>query len=245
MIAAALTTEQAKLVLTITLHVFYASAPLCCRRTDVVPRTARAAKAAVSTVKQEPLATSCVQLAPHFSQCYNNTDDIDTDEDLGTFDDIATLNTLHQHSSSNSSAGNAAPSSTDTAAAAASSTQALPVAAVAAAAAAAASSSNKQSRHSRRTPMHVVRSSLVEYVNSTAAVREPVRQLWKLCLRGGTEVESLAAVSAACASDAAVPVAQLQREFAALTELLQRIEAADIGAATKSHWTMQLLTHSR
>jgi hypothetical protein len=50
--------------------------------TGAPPRSVTVTKAAVSTVIQEPLATTSVQLASHFSQCHN-TDDIDTDEDLG------------------------------------------------------------------------------------------------------------------------------------------------------------------
>jgi hypothetical protein len=88
-----------------------------------------------------------------------------------------------------------------------------------------------------------VQSSLTEYVSSVTAVREPVRELWKLCLSSDTAVTSAAAVATAYGDDAVVPVAQLQCEFAALTKLLQRIAAADVSAATKSYWAVQLLTH--
>jgi hypothetical protein len=122
----------------------------------------------------------------------------------------------------------------------------LTAAAAAQAPDAATASMNNSDLHKRRIALekvHAAQSDLHECITATIGVRDSVRQLRQLCLRSTSSV-AVAVVTAAYADDAVVPVEQLQCEFAAMTELLQRIRSARISVKTKNNWHLQLLLHS-
>jgi hypothetical protein len=113
----------------------------------------------------------------------------------------------------------------------------------------AAAALSRQQLHQQRLALqkvHAAQSDLYECITATPGVRELVRQLRQQCLRSSSSSSSVtvAVVTAAYEDDAVVPVAQLQCEFAAMTELLQRTRTARTSAETRKIWFLQLLLHS-